>query len=587
MNISECITYGFVLGGADCRVENSNIWKIGVDDSNDRRAIGGQFFGPNAVFHNNRVSELAGGNEGVGVAFSGKGVTSGVVSDSTFDGRKVSGQSFGIWNSFDYTVTVTDSTFNDWDYAFGGGGPFVYSDSRFERNTNDFGYAPDTNDAGGNTIIPLFRYGPGDDFIIGDTTGGRYYGSNDDDFIAGLQGHDHLIGGAGSDVFAFITVPSGVDKNVILDFQVVHGDKLGFQQSIFGAATDTNGAPRLQIGTEAVGNLATFLADPLAPPYTYNLYYYDPDGAGGARKIPLAYIPYYVPTQADLVWLDQPLADDLITPFGSIWSLAASGDFNRDGNTDLLWRTSSGMLGQWFMRDGERAATKALPAMPGWELLGAGDFNNDGTTDLLWQDVNGRLGEWFMVGGVREMTRQLPTLKGWELVATVDFNGDGTSDLLWQSASGVLGSWLIRDGQRAGTVAMPSLQGWELEITGDFNGDGTTDLLWQNSAGTVGEWVMDNFKRAATVAGLPVMKGWDVVTAADFNGDGTDDVLWQDSAGGALVAWMMQDGKPVKTAYYGEAIGSQLLAAGDIDGDGKADLMWRDLATSNVQYWSV
>ena len=512
LTIKDCISNGFMLGGSGCRVEDTVISGIGLDGADDRRAYGGQFFGPNAVFNNSRVSDIVGGSESVAVSFTGRLQAGSIVSNSMVDGRLASGQSFGIWNSSTDTIRVVNSNLHDWDFAVGGAGAVIYSKSTFANNVNDFGYsARGATDADGqSTFIPLVRYGPDVDVIIGDTTGGRYYGSNDDDFIAGLQGHDHLIGGAGSDTFAFLTAPSGLDKDVILGIHTptnlpnggVH-DRIAFERSIYGDAADANGNVRIQIGRQAVGNQATFFEDPL----TYTLYY-NSDGAGSAAAVGLAYITYYILQQSDLIWLDPPKSGELVAHLGSVWSIETFGDFNGDGNTDLIWRNSAGALGEWFLRDGERIATMALPGLKGWDLLTAGDFNGDKTSDLLWQNANGVVADWLIVGGKRAVTFQLPTMKTWEFFTAGDFNRDGTSDVIWRNAADALIVWEMDKGKRVATFQLPTLKGWEFAAAGDFNGDSTTDLIWQNNLGVLGEWLMRDFKRAATMA-LPAMKGWD------------------------------------------------------------------------------
>ena len=72
LTIKDCINSGFILGGRDCRVDDTVISRIGLDGADDKRAYGGQFFGPNAVFNNSRVSEISGGSESVGVSFTGQ-----------------------------------------------------------------------------------------------------------------------------------------------------------------------------------------------------------------------------------------------------------------------------------------------------------------------------------------------------------------------------------------------------------------------------------------------------------------------------------------------------------------------------------
>ena len=363
-----------------------------------------------------------------------------------------------------------------------------------------------------------------------------------------------------------------------MDFHQLQGDKIGFAREIYGAAVGANGAPRLQIGAEAVGQRATFVEDPRS----YTLYF-DPDGAGSIPKIPIAYLPYWILKPADLIWLDQPIDGQSVGQINSTWAPQASGDFSGDGNTDVIWQDSAGRLSVWLMRDAKLAATFALPKLSGWELLATGDFNGDKATDLLWQNQAGALGEWFMRDGKRAATAQLPALKGWELLASGDFNGDKTTDLIWQNADGKLGEWVMHQGKRQATVTLPTMQGVELVARGDFNGDGTDDLLWQGKNGAIREWLMANGRRGTELDLPATMPGWTVVGVGDFNGDGTDDLLWQHAADGALVAWRMENGQRVGTDYIGQGAGSELLAVGDVNGDGTADLMWRQLVDGGHQ----
>ncbi len=95
-----------------------------------------------------------------------------------------------------------------------------------------------------------------------------------------------------------------------------------------------------------------------------------------------------------------------VTPDSS-WSVAGVGDFDGDGHADLLWQqSSSGSVMEWLM-NGNTITSAAAPTFQGspvtvgssWSLIEIGDFNNDGNTDMLWrQNTTGTLSEWLMNG---------------------------------------------------------------------------------------------------------------------------------------------------------------------------------------------
>ena len=72
------------------------------------------------------------------------------------------------------------------------------------------------------------------------------------------------------------------------------------------------------------------------------------------------------------------------------WNLAGVGDFNGDGRKDVLWRNASGEVAAWFMNGTAIAGSGDLTSggvavKPGatWSIAGIGDFNHDGNSDVL------------------------------------------------------------------------------------------------------------------------------------------------------------------------------------------------------------
>ncbi len=109
---------------------------------------------------------------------------------------------------------------------------------------------------------------------------------------------------------------------------------------------------------------------------------------------------------------------------GLPWSIVATDDMNADGKPDIIWHNAaSGETQIWYMNTDRitRRATVYLenntgPALAGmpWHIVGTGDFDRDGLTDILWHnEATGETLIWFM---------------NWETIksrATVDALADG------------------------------------------------------------------------------------------------------------------------------------------------------------------
>ena len=201
---------------------------------------------------------------------------------------------------------------------------------------------------------------------------------------------------------------------------------------------------------------------------------------------------------------DAPEAVSLASAADTNWALCGTGDFNDDGNDDLLWRNlSDGRNAVWFMNGVTWIGVAFLPSASdlNWILCGTGDFNNDGHVDILWRNLSdGRNAVWFMNGATWTGVAFLLSASdlNWILCGTGDFNNDGHVDLLWRNLSdGRNAVWFMNGVTWAGVSFLASAAdvNWMPGGTADFNNDGHVDILWRNlSDGKNAIWLLNGLE---------------------------------------------------------------------------------------------
>ncbi len=337
-------------------------------------------------------------------------------------------------------------------------------------------------------------------------------------------------------------------------------------------------------------------------------------------------------------------SDQASANFG--WSVAMAGDVNGDGYSDVivgayLYDNGQTDEGRAFLHLGSASGLASSPAWTGesnqasaffgWTVAAAGDVNGDGYSDVIvgapYHD-NGQTdeGRTYVYSGSASGLSAFPVWTaesdqasssfGYSVATAGDVNGDGYSDVIVGAtqydngqtdegrASGYLGSasglsavagWTAESDQSGANF------GRSVATAGDVNGDGYSDVI-------VGAFFYDNGQtdegRASvylgSASGLSAVAGWtaesdqagarfgnSVATAGDVNGDGYSDVIvgayfhdnGQTDEGRASVYLGSASGlasSPAWTAESNQALGyfgNSVATAGDVNGDGYSDVI--------------
>jgi hypothetical protein len=244
------------------------------------------------------------------------------------------------------------------------------------------------------------------------------------------------------------------------------------------------------------------------------------------------------------------------------WRNVATAHLDHTGSADILWRHRfTRQLKVWLM-DGtthleDRPIINAPTMDRDWLVGGTGDFDGDGNVDILWQHDTGALKVWLMndlhfVGDDSIDTSDVTDL-AWRVKATGDFNRDGKVDILWRhEGSGQLSVWymdgLTRTGGEMTTPESPGDIRWVAVAAGDFDGDGDVDILWHHpEAGQIVIWYMNgtDMISGAFISPAEFDAQWKPVGTAHFNGDNNLDIIWQGprlpgiGPTGQNVVWLM------------------------------------------------
>jgi hypothetical protein len=255
---------------------------------------------------------------------------------------------------------------------------------------------------------------------------------------------------------------------------------------------------------------------------------------------------------------------------------------------DVVGRTATG---SWWISSDSGSTGLLSPTLAGhwsplagWRDVQFGDFDGNGLTDLVGRTSGGAWWVGDNTGGTFQ-NRYMGFWServGWQDVTVGDFNGDGRDDVAGRTANG---AWYVA--QSTGTsfittrwAGWSSAAGWHDVRIGDFNGDGRDDIVARNNFGAW--WVARSTGSSFTSTfwgGWNEGAGWHDVLVADFDGNGTDDIAARSRFGEWYVG--LSVGTRFSTGHWAnwnEALGWRDVSVGDFSGDGRPDIIGRTSA---------
>lgn len=124
------------------------------------------------------------------------------------------------------------------------------------------------------------------------------------------------------------------------------------------------------------------------------------------------------------------------------WQVAGAGDFNGDGTADIFWRNLANGQNYVHLMAGTRilgtSGSAPLVADLNYRVAAIGDFNGDGRSDVYWRSsASGECYIWTM-NGVQPIAVNLAHNEpdqSWQVANSGDYDGDGRDDIFWRNRS--------------------------------------------------------------------------------------------------------------------------------------------------------
>lgn len=291
------------------------------------------------------------------------------------------------------------------------------------------------------------------------------------------------------------------------------------------------------------------------------------------------------------------------------WNVASSGDYDGNGETDLLWHNPSGGGVLMSLLENETPVGGAAGAdlsLLNSRIVGSADFDRDGSAEMVLAALGGtRARLWALGNNEAVQVADLTGPDGGQLLGVGDYSGDGQPDLLWlRGASSGGGTGNGTGGGPPAEFSNP-LSAWlniwlglfqRLLSSGPFalwlpapSDPPTTPNDTPSQPGPSGPGleiaVTDGTAVSSLLAvGPEVPAGWTLVGTGDYDGNRRPDVLWRDDRG-ALTVWYLSDGGFVGSDALPRQTGDEyrdVVASHDLLGGPGDEIVLQDRYTGRI-----
>jgi FG-GAP-like repeat len=356
---------------------------------------------------------------------------------------------------------------------------------------------------------------------------------------------------------------------------------------VSGAVVNWNRSPRSTTFISARELQAQILASDVEKPTAGYITVTDPPPGGGVSSSSYALVEVHKPTKTINPGQYQQYFS------GSVPWYAVAADFTNDGKLDLVTGFNvvdfSKGNGDGTFQSGHVVASNYYTQAG----IAFGDFNGDGNLDLLYGLGDSRIGPPTYIrvllgegnGKFHGLPRFGPVSNSYIYGIVVgDFNGDGKLDFAASYEGGPAGGGVfLGNGDGTFKQVQHLYKGADM-VGGDFNGDGKLDLVVEYGTGFYlllgnGDGTFQKPRRFAIDTNYAGCGAGPFVVVNDFNGDGNADLGFCDNrAPGPRIGILLGngDGTFKKPVYYETGLASATgfsFAVGDFSSDGNTDFL--------------